>query len=755
MSIKSHLFVGTLLAGFLGLGLSAPAPAPAHAASKPDIPGITIPDLSETTTKSPNERRKALVIGNGAYANAPLQKPTRDAKSVAEALRLVGFEVELHQNLSGEQMERVVDKFAADLKASGALGLFYYSGHGVQNGEQGYLVPVDISPNADETDMRYKAMPLGRVLAKMEGAREGVDILLIDACRNNPWVRSFKGASGGEGALQMMAAGKRSLIGFATRQGSVATEGPSSEPHSVFTHNFLKTMFQPGKPLRSILDDVQEQVRAQTEQRQIPDYNSSLGTREVYLVPPRREDKAETAWATIKNSSRPEDMTAFAAAYSDSPLAAVALQRVQVTPKAGSAPQTPADTDCKTLAMPPYTLPGEAGVKLENVNVEAALPACRTMAMSEPLNPMAHALYGRVLHRAKRYDEARLQFQEAADLGEASSQMSLGVIYENGNGVPRDYEKAVAWYRKAADQGNIIAQSNLGYMYRQGWGVDQDFDKARALFTKAAEQGYPRAYTQLADMAILGLGEPHDDSKAVTLLLKAAEAGDLWGQNYLGAMYFKGRGVKKDATQAALWYRKAAERNYAPAQGNLGSAYNSGFGVPKDSNQAFFWWRKAAEQGDISSQNWLGVAYADGRGVDRDAVTAVYWYRKAAEQDDGYGQANLGFMYERGNGVSQDYAIAVKWYRKAAEQGNPQGQNNLGFMYEKGLSIPMDYTQAVTWYRKAAEQNYVLSQSNLGYMYEEGLGVSKDMAQALYWYRKAAEQGDLRAIENLKKLERN
>lgn len=281
------------LAALLALALPSLAMA-----ERPDIPGISVPDLPDGALDAiKSQQRLALVIGNGKYPSSPLRKPSQDATSMAAALNYLGFKVESHVNLNGEQMKRAIDSFAERLEASGAIGLFYYSGHGVQTSDGGYLLPINLPPEADETAIQYGALPLGYVLQRMEGAREGVDILLIDACRNNPWVRSFKGISSEGGTLRPAPAGKRSLIGFSTRLGSVASEGNAAEAHSIFTQHLLKAMFQPGLQLRNILDQVQEEVRTDTNNLQIPDYSSTLGTREVYLIPP----------ATTQARSRPID----------------------------------------------------------------------------------------------------------------------------------------------------------------------------------------------------------------------------------------------------------------------------------------------------------------------------------------------------------------------------------------------------------------------------------------------------------------
>jgi TPR repeat protein len=140
-----------------------------------------------------------------------------------------------------------------------------------------------------------------------------------------------------------------------------------------------------------------------------------------------------------------------------------------------------------------------------------------------------------------------------ARAGNTDAEFYIGVLYEEGKGVPQDYVQAAAWYRKAADQGNANAQFALGAHYRRGQGVPQDYTQAAFWWRKAAEQG------------------------------------DADAQEELGEAYIKGQGVPQDYTQAAFWWRKAAEQGDADAQIGLGVLYNRGLGVPQDYAEAYFW----------------------------------------------------------------------------------------------------------------------------------------------------------------------
>ena len=281
-----------------------------------------------------------------------------------------------------------------------------------------------------------------------------------------------------------------------------------------------------------------------------------------------------------------------------------------------------------------------------------------------------------------RYETAFEHFSEYAKMGNATAQLHLGYMYEEGLGVSQDNAKAVEWYRKAAEQGHATAQCNLGIMYENGRGVSQDYAKAVEWYRKSAEQGDADAQCNLGYMYINGLGVSEDYAKAAEWYRKSAEQGHAVAQNNLGIMYENGRGISQDNAKAVEWYRKSAEQEDADAQYNLGKMYEYGRGVSQDYAKAEEWYRKSAEQGN---------------------ARAVEWYRKSAEQGHATAQYYLGYMYENGRGVSQDNAKAMEWFRKSAEQGNTDAQYQLGYMYHNGIGVSKDHTKAAEWYSKAAK----------------------------------------------------
>ncbi|WP_415713540.1 caspase family protein [Maridesulfovibrio sp.] len=216
-----------------------------------------------------NENKFALVIGNSQYTTSPLANPTRDATDVARSLRNLGFNVIQKNNARLRDMESMMDRFYASL-GKGSVGLFYYAGHGVQVDGKNYLVPVDATINSS-SDVKYECMDAGRILGKMEDAGNSMNIVVLDACRNNPFASSFRSASRG---LARMDAPAGSIIAYSTAPGKVASDG--SGRNGVYTKHFLQHLMTPGLNITDVFTKTRIDVVKETGGKQIPWESSSL-----------------------------------------------------------------------------------------------------------------------------------------------------------------------------------------------------------------------------------------------------------------------------------------------------------------------------------------------------------------------------------------------------------------------------------------------------------------------------------------------
>jgi hypothetical protein len=232
------------------------------------------------------ERRTALVIGNGAYgADGKLNNPPNDATDMAQALRQLGFEVTLLTDANKRQIQEEIDQFNYQLR-QGGVGLFYYAGHGVQVNGENYLIPIGARISR-EGDVEYEAVPLGKVLRAMEDAKNPVNIVLLDACRNNPYSRGWRSSSRG---LAFVQSAEGTFISFATAPGKEAADGEGR--NSPYTASLLQHIQTPDLPVPLLFQRVRQSVRKPTDNQQTPWESSSLignfAFKAVAPVPPSR-----------------------------------------------------------------------------------------------------------------------------------------------------------------------------------------------------------------------------------------------------------------------------------------------------------------------------------------------------------------------------------------------------------------------------------------------------------------------------------
>ena len=217
-----------------------------------------------------NAKRIALIIGNGAYTNAPpLKNPPNDARDMAKTLRELGFDVTSGIDVNQRDFKRLVREFGQKLK-SGGSGLFYYAGHGVQSKGRNFLIPVDADIQS-EAEVEDTAVDVNLVLGYMDDAQNGLNIVILDACRNNPFSRSFRSATTG---LAQVDAPTGTLIAYATAPGRVASDGQGE--NGLYTSQLLRQMRVPGLSVTDMFMHVRAEVMKQTAGKQVPWEASSL-----------------------------------------------------------------------------------------------------------------------------------------------------------------------------------------------------------------------------------------------------------------------------------------------------------------------------------------------------------------------------------------------------------------------------------------------------------------------------------------------
>ena len=386
-------------------------------------------------------QRHALILANSAYTNSPLLNPRNDAELMSSTLQQLGFEVSIEHNLNREQLFGSTRKFSERLP-SGAIALVFYAGHGIQVNSTNYLVPVDMQPTGEQS-VPLKAFPLQNLIDHLHSAPSTVNIVILDACRNNPFrpsnsnrYRDFSNLG-----LAKTVIPKGTVIAYSTAPGQLAEDGTGSS-NSLYTKTLTEQILKTGLTIEEALKNVAAIVRRQTLDDQQPWFETSL-VDEFYFLPPHG--------VTLLTNSK------------------------TVSTRSDSTSSHNRNLEPSTW----YTLlkVGEwAGIDFQLEK--------RMKNLTEDEVPLLE-------HRAEN--------------GNVIAMTTLGFAYRNGffqgrgnNG--RDIirggannTKSVYWLQQAALAGFPIAQLELGEMILQGIGVDSDESVGMNWLERASHSNYPAA----------------------------------------------------------------------------------------------------------------------------------------------------------------------------------------------------------------------------------------------------------------------
>jgi uncharacterized caspase-like protein len=321
------------------------------------------------------EKRVALVIGNGAYKSASkLTNPTNDAKAIAGMLQVAGFDtVELYENLGIRELRRAISNFSAAARDAD-MAIVYYSGHGIEVDGVNYLIPIDAVLETDG-DVTYETFSLDNLLKVLEPVKR-LRLVMLDACRDNPFARSMKRSVGtrsvGRGLAAIEPTSVNTLIGFAAKAGSYALDGEGvNSPYATAVLNNVAT---PGLDLRIAFGRVRDEVLKSTKNKQEPFVYGSLGGSNISIVdapaasntgtiPPSQApvpsiDRAAQAWAATKDTTSPAILEDFIKHFGSTVYGSMARARLQELRAA--APKPP---DKVAVAAPTVRSGAQDGVK--------------------------------------------------------------------------------------------------------------------------------------------------------------------------------------------------------------------------------------------------------------------------------------------------------------------------------------------------------------------------------------------------------
>jgi hypothetical protein len=309
------------------------------------------------------ETRVALVVGNSAYKNvAPLDNPAHDAKLMADTLRSLGFTLiggGAQLDLDKAGFDGAVQNFGKQLQGAD-VGLFYYAGHGVQVRGANYLVPVGANLTK-EADVDFQMLDANLVLRQMEGGGTKLNIVILDACRNNPF--GGGGVRATEGGLAEMRAPEGTLISFATQPGNVAQDGAAG--NSPFTKALAVTIIRPGLDIFRAFNEVGLAVASATAGAQQPWISVSpikgdfyfAGTPAASTAAQSSEDPAAAVWAVTQNTTSQAILEDFIRQFGSTAYSTMAKARLDELKKSQVAVVTPTVASpiapTPTFAQPP------------------------------------------------------------------------------------------------------------------------------------------------------------------------------------------------------------------------------------------------------------------------------------------------------------------------------------------------------------------------------------------------------------------
>jgi formylglycine-generating enzyme required for sulfatase activity len=227
--------------------------------------------------------RTALVVGNGAYATGRLDNPANDAAAMARALRGLGFDVIEKTDVDRRGFLGALKAFKQRLQRRGGAALFFYAGHGVQLNGRNFLIPIGADING-EADVEFEAVDANRVLRYMDEAETRLNVVILDACRDNPYARSFRSARRGLATMQMPLGELGSLLAYSTAPGEVAADGVGR--NSPFTKHLLAIIDTPGLRLYDVFQRVRIAVYEETGHRQMPWVSEALLGDFYFIAPP-------------------------------------------------------------------------------------------------------------------------------------------------------------------------------------------------------------------------------------------------------------------------------------------------------------------------------------------------------------------------------------------------------------------------------------------------------------------------------------
>lgn len=406
--------------------------------------------MVDATDASTGLALHALVIGNSAYQVQALTNPVRDAQLIGDTLGDLGFNVTLINNLGRQAMFEATRDFYANLPAA-SVAMVFYAGHGMQLGGANYLLPVDVTPTSEQ-GIRLRAYPLANLLEHAERSSAVINIVVLDACRNNPFLpgagrqtRSFEGLG-----LARVSSPRGTIVAYSTAPGQLAEDGEGRR-HSVYAQMLATELMRPGRTVEEILKAVADAVRRITLDDQQPWFETSLVDDFFFQPPPG------VAMVTLApQRQEPRSTVANRATVADSDTRAGEHWFQQLDEQGWTTLDWEIDQRVRRLTRDELPL-------LEHRALNGNLIAQTTLGIvwREGPDRLVEHQSGRTLRTGGNNTEALRWLRMAAEAGFPMAQVELGEMYYQGHGVERDLQTSIHWLERSAAAPYPRARMNL------------------------------------------------------------------------------------------------------------------------------------------------------------------------------------------------------------------------------------------------------------------------------------------------------
>ena len=417
-------------------------------------------------TDASSGKKVALIIGNKEYHKpfTTLSNTVNDAKAMKDILETRGFKVIYKTDVTKREFDNSLEEFYRELRR-GAIGLLYFSGHGLESNGQNYLIPTDSNIKA-KSDTQYEAIALNKITKRMQSENDKLNIVILDACRNDPFAKAL-----GIGGLAKSEPPVGLFVSYATKAGAVSSDGRVGG-NGLFTTYLIKYMKEP-LSFKDVFQKAREAVYEASNKTQFPAiYDNTINVNFYFTLPELNQNNNVTP--VVNNTSDKNSK----------------LWALEKACNLGDG------KGCNDLGI--KYVKGEGVAKDEYKAIEFYRKACNLKYAWGCDN--LGVKYKKGLGAKKDLFKSVKFYRKACNLKNGSGCNHLGVRYAKGEGVIKNEYKAVEFYKKACDLNYGIGCSNLGYLYKKGIGVLKDLSKAKEFYKKACDLDYAKGCRRLGNL---------------------------------------------------------------------------------------------------------------------------------------------------------------------------------------------------------------------------------------------------------------